>query len=207
MIIATDKKQRAGVHVSTMTGKLTGIQAINTNTLTNEFCSTMRDTDAICGACYSAAMLSGSRKNCVPAFEHNSALLSSRELQPAELPAINAAIFRFHGHGELINATHLKNLYAIADKNPATIFALWTKRRDIIRKGARRPDNVVLIYSNPSLDRVMQRPPAGFDRVFNNVPAAYTGPANCDGQKCVDCRACYQHGGETVIIEHAKVRH
>ena len=152
-------------------------------------------------------MLSGSRKNCVPAFEHNSLLLSSRELQPAELPAVNAAIFRFHGHGELINSLHLRNLYAIADKNPTTIFALWTKRRDIIRKGARRPDNVVLIYSNPSLDRLMQRPPAGFDRVFNNVRADYAGLANCDGQKCVDCRACYQHGGETVIIEHAKVRH
>jgi hypothetical protein len=207
MIIATDKKQRAGVHVSTMTGKLQGIQAINTNTLTNAFCSTMRETDAICGACYSAAMLSGSRKNCVPAFEHNSALLSSRELQPAELPAINASIFRFHGHGELINALHLRNLYAIAEHNPSTIFALWTKRRDVIRKGGARPDNVVLIYSNPSLDRVMQRPPAGFDRVFNNVRAAYTGPANCTGQKCADCRACYQHGGETVIIEHAKVRH
>lgn len=50
MIIATDKKQRAGVHVSTMTGKLAGIQAINTNTLTNEFCSTMRETGAIFGA-------------------------------------------------------------------------------------------------------------------------------------------------------------
>lgn len=206
MIIATDKKQRSGVHISNMTGKLAGIQAINTNTLTNEFCGLMRETDAICGACYSAAMLSGSRKNCVPAFEHNSALLSSRELQPAELPAISASIFRFHGHGELINALHLRNLYAIAEHNPATIFALWTKRRDLIRKAA-RPDNVVLIYSNPSLDKVMQRPPAGLDRVFNNVRAEYAGPANCTGQRCIDCRACYQHGGETVIIEHAKVRH
>ena len=206
MILATDKA-RSGVHISTMTGKLAGIQAINTNTLTNKFCGTMRNTDAICGACYSAAMLTGSRKNCVPAFEHNSALLSSRELAPRELPAINAAIFRFHGHGELITTLHLRNLYAIAGHNPATVFALWTKRRDLIRRGGARPDNVVLIYSNPSLDRVMQRPPAGFDRVFNNVRADYAGPANCTGQRCIDCRACYQHGGETVIIEHAKVRH
>ncbi len=207
MILATDRKQRPVVQVSNMTGKLAGIQAINTNKLTNDFCGTMRETDAICGACYSAAMLTGSRKNCVPAFEHNSVLLSSRELQPAELPAINAAIFRFHGHGELINALHLRNLYAIAGHNPATIFALWTKRRDLIRKAARRPGNVVLIYSNPSLDRVMQRPPAGFDRVFNNVRADYAAPANCTGQRCIDCRVCYQHGGEAVIVEHAKVRH
>jgi len=203
MLIATDKP----VKISTMSGKLEGLQAINTNTLSNPFCGAMCTTDSICAKCYSAAMLSGSRKNCVPAFEHNSALLSSRMLRPGELPPINAAISRFHGHGELINGLHLRNLYAIADKNPATIFALWTKRRDIIRKGGARPDNVVLIYSNPSLDHIMKAPPAGFDRVFNNVPAAYTGPANCTGQKCVDCRACYQHGGETVIVEHAKVRH
>jgi hypothetical protein len=205
MLIATDKK-RAGVHISTMTGKLLGIQAINTNTLSNNFCSAMRNTDSICAACYSAAMLSGSRKNCVPSFEHNSVLLSARDLTPEELPTINAAIFRFHGHGELINPVHLRNLYAIARHNPQTTFALWTKRRALVRLGQVRPDNVVLIYSNPSLDRIMQKPPKGFDRVFNNVPASYTGPANCTGQKCIECLVCYQHGGEAVIVEHAKVR-
>lgn len=204
-MIATDKK-RFGVHVSTMTGKLAGIQAINTNTLTNNFCSAMRNTDAICGACYSAAMLSGSRKNCVPAFEHNSQLLSSRELQSRELPVINAAIFRFHGHGELINTLHLRNLYAIARHNPQTMFALWTKRQALIRTGPARPANMILIYSNPSLDRVMKAPPKGFDKVFNNVTSGYEGAANCTGQKCIECLACYRHGGETVIIEHAKVR-
>jgi hypothetical protein len=206
MLIASDKK-RLGVHISQMTGKLAGIQAINTNTLSNPFCMTMVQTDAICGDCYSAAMLSGSRKNCVPAFEHNSELLASRMLEGHELPMIKADIFRFHGHGELINPIHLLNLYAIARHNPATTFALWTKRRDIVRACNGRPDNVILIYSNPSLDHLIETPPPGFDRVFNNVRADYAGPANCTGQRCNDCRACYQHGGETVIIEHAKIRH
>ena len=64
MLIATDRA--AAVHISTMTGKLAGLHAINSNTLTNDFCSTMRKTESICKVCYSAAMLSGSRKNCAP---------------------------------------------------------------------------------------------------------------------------------------------
>ena len=204
MIIATDSAQ---VRISTMSGKLSGFQAINTNTLSNSFCSLMRQTDAICSACYSAAMLSGSRKNCVPAFEHNSALLSGALLTARQLPVINARYFRFHGHGELINGTHLENFYRIAEHNPATTFALWTKRRDLIRSGRARPANLILIYSNPSLQKVMRKAPARFDKVFNNVPAAYTGPANCTGQRCADCLACYTREGADVIVEHAKVRH
>lgn len=205
MLIATDRA--ATVHVSTMTGKLAGLHAINSNTLTNTFCSTMRGTDAICKVCYSAAMLSGSRKNCAPAFERNSVLLSAALLPVERIPYINAAIFRFHGHGELINAVHLENFYRIAEKNPATTFSLWTKRRDLVRSGrAKAPANFILIYSNPSLAKVMAKPPARFHKVFNNVPADYTGAANCTGQKCIDCQLCYTPGGESVIVEHVKKR-
>ena len=203
MLIATD---RPAVHISTMTGKLAGLQAINSNTLSNNFCSTMRKTDSICKVCYSAAMLSGSRKNCAPAFERNSVLLSAALIPVDRMPYINAAIFRFHGHGELINGIHLENLYRIAERNPATTFSLWTKRRDLIRTGRARPDNFILIYSNPSLAKIMRAPPARFDKVFNNVKADYTGPANCTGQKCIDCRICYTPGGQSVIIEHVKKR-
>ena len=203
VIIATDRP----VKISTMSGKLEGLQAINTNTLSNPFCGAMRATDSICAKCYSAAMLSGSRKNCVPAFEHNSEMLSGALLTARQIPVINARHFRFHGHGELINKTHLENFYRIAEANPGTIFALWTKRQALIRTGRARPANVILIYSNPRLDRIMTKAPKAFDKVFNNVPKDYTGAANCTGQKCIDCMACYTHGGTDVIVEHAKVRH
>jgi len=204
MLIATDRA--ASVHISTMTGKLAGLHAINSNTLTNTFCSRMRGTTAICKFCYSAAMLQGSRKNCAPAFERNSQLLSAALIPVERLPVINAAIFRFHGHGELINLNHLENFYRIAERNPNTIFSLWTKRRDLIRSGRAAPGNFILIYSNPSLAKIMRTPPPRFHKVFNNVPADYVGPANCTGQKCLDCRICYTPGGENVVIEHVKKR-
>jgi len=190
-----------------MTGKLAGIFAVNTNTMTNVFCTKMSATDAICGVCYSRAMLQGSRKNCAPAFERNSVLLSAALIPVERLPTINANIFRFHGHGELINAAHLENFYRIAEKNPACTFSLWTKRRDLIRSGrTTAPANFILIYSNPSLAKLMTKPPARFDKVFNNVAADYAGPANCTGQKCIDCQLCYTPGGVDVIVEHVKKR-
>ena len=152
-------------------------------------------------------MLQGSRKNCAPAFERNSVLLSAALLPVDRLPVINANIFRFHGHGELINGTHLENFYRIAERNPGTTFSLWTKRRDIIRAGrATPPQNFILIYSNPSLAKIMRTPPPRFHKVFNNVPASFTGAANCTGQKCLDCQICYKPGGVDVIVEHVKKR-
>jgi len=200
MMIASDRQ----IKLSTMTGKLTGFKAINTNTVTNEFCQKMNKTDSICGSCYSMAMLQGSRKNCQPAWQNNSELLSQSLLDARQLPVINERYFRFHGHGELINQTHFDNLCRIAEHNPATTFALWTKRRNLI--GGDKPSNLILIYSNPTIDRVMAKPPKGFDKVFNNV-ASPRANENCTGQKCADCLECYRFEGSSVIIERVKIRH
>lgn len=198
------------IHFSKMTGKLKGIPAINTNTVTNEFCIKMNKSDAICKSCYSMNMLNGSRKNCQPAFERNSVLLSQVILEDSEIPIINAAFFRFHGHGELINTKHMINFHNIALKNPHCNFALWTKRRDIIRnykKDYKVPDNLILIYSNPTVNVVRLTPPEGFDKVFNVVEKdQHQDIQNCTGQNCIDCLTCYKNNGESVITEAIKKR-
>lgn len=194
------------VSLSKMSGKLEGIQAINTNTLTNEFCireSKKKDPKRICGKCYSVGMLSSYRKNCAPAFQRNSDVLAS----DAEfvLPRTSGAFVRFHGHGELINEQHFRNFCAIAEDNPHSTFALWTKRVDYVRPNLHLvPSNMILVYSNPIIDKVMLSPPRGFDRVFNNVSQEFDGEANCTGQKCMDCLLCYKRDTTKVIIEHEK---
>lgn len=194
-MIATDRR----VHLSVMTGKLDGFRAINTNTVTNPFCLKMKESDTICGKCYSHRMLNTFRKSCQPSFQRNSELLSEAVL--TVLPTINDRVFRFHGHGELINATHLENLYLIAEHNPLTTFSLWTKQSKLVLNHRQRPDNFIVIYSNPQIDRVRDVP-KGFDKVFNNV----TGEAesNCTGQQCKDCLLCYTKGGTDIIVEHVK---
>ena len=112
---------------------------------------------------------------------------------------------RFNGHGELLNDTHFRNLCAIASHYPRTNFALWTKRVDIVRSNLYCvPKNMILVYSNPKIDRVLTKPPRGFHRVFSNVTDKYTGDANCTGQKCIDCQLCYHFDTTQVIVEHVK---
>ena len=200
--------QTVNIKISTLTGKLKGFQAINTNTLTNEFCSKMRETDAICKACYSAKMLEGVRKNCAEPWQRNSDLLSSRVLETSELPIINAHSFRFHAHGELINSTHLTNYINIAKRNPHTTFALWTKRINLVKEQAGDiPDNLIMIYSNPKTNVVMHRVPEHFDKVFNaleRTAITAAGETDCTGQSCMDCMACYRKNEHTCIVEHIK---
>jgi hypothetical protein len=200
---------KSPVHISTMSGKLEGFKSISTNTMTNNFCIKMngKAKSTICASCYSMSMLKGYRKNTAPALQRNSDLLSSRVLKTDELPHIVDEYFRFSSHGELINSKHLRNLIKIAEHNPHTTFALWTKRRDLISQYAKRwpmPTNLILVYSNPKVDAVMDTPPRFFDRVFNNVTDEYKGEANCTGQKCKDCLLCYKWHTTDVIVEHVK---
>ena len=192
------------IKISKMSGKLSGIGAINTDTTTNEFCIRQKDTDTICGKCYSHKMLSTYRKSCVPAFQHNSRLLS--ELIDWDLlPVINQAYFRFNGHGELINMAHFQNIVNIARKNPHCNFALWTKRASIVRQFKEElPDNLILVFSNPRIDKVIYIP-RGFHKVFNNVSPDSDIKQNCTGKKCMDCLLCYRKGSATdVIVEAVK---
>ena len=198
------------IKISTMSGKLSGIPAINTNTITNPFCVKMsKSKKTICGQCYSVSMLKTYRKNCQPAFQHNSDILSDSVLLPQFLPFLNYSFLRINGHGELINSVHLENIINICIKNSHCTVALWTKRKDLVApfiKDNKIPDNLILVYSNPTIDKPLSIPPVGFHKVFNNVTQKkYEASENCTGQKCQECLACYKkNSGIDVIIEKVK---
>jgi len=198
--------QRSGVHISKMSGKLEGLRAISTNTVTNPFCIAANQAKAhtICSVCYSHSMLNTYRKNAQAALQYNSDYLSSKLYHADAFPVILDRVFRFSAHGELINDTHLRNLLTIVKKNPATTFALWTKRKDIVRS-VFKPNNLVLIFSNPKIDAIMAKPPKGFDKTFNNVAeGSYVEKQNCTGQKCKDCLLCYDLTTTSSIVEKVK---
>jgi len=199
------------IHISKMTGKLDGFQAISTNTMTNEYCikqNAKNDNNNICKHCYSHTMLRSYRKNMQPSLQRNSDLLSDRILNTEELPTVLNAFFRFNAHGELINETHLINLVNIALHNPHCNFALWTKRNDIIAKYFKsndKPKNFILVYSNPKISNIMEKLPKHFDKTFNNVlENEHIEKQNCTGQQCKTCLLCYQHNGVTTIVEKVK---
>lgn len=187
------------IKISTMTGKLRNIPAINTNPLDNSFCNKMSKTRAVCKYCYSRNMLQGLRKNCGPAWSKNLKILS-KPLSDDQIPTINNIWVRFHGHGELTGSTMFLNFCKIAKHNSRTQFVLWTKRCDIVRKHIHEvPKNMTLIYSNPRLNNVLKNPPSGFDRVFNVVSKDHY-KSNCAGKNCWECGLCYDPKSTTKCI-------
>jgi len=208
--------------ISNGMGKMEKIRSISTNTLTNEFCKKMSATKnklVICGHCYSVDSLSVGRfPSQVKALQRNSNILGNKELSEKEVYQnymFNDNIFRLQSHGDLINELHLKNLMAIVKANKWTTFALWTKRKNVIKEyfdKHEKPDNLILVYSNPLINKVIDSrskyKPVYFDKVFNNVDKDdMKEKQNCTGQKCFDCRRCYSKSiksNDNTIIEAVK---
>tara|TARA_R100000664_G_C2640318_1_gene65633 strand:- start:34 stop:495 length:462 start_codon:yes stop_codon:yes gene_type:complete len=152
------------------------------------------------------SMLKTFRKNCTPKFSRNSEYLSEKVQDRKTLPICPNMVGRFSSHGELINSNHLENLINICLNQPMTTFTLWTKRKDIVNrvlKNIKKPKNLILVYSNPIINKLDVKLPKHFDKVFNNVKSK-TNNVNCDS-KCLDCMKCYTLGEPTTqIIEVIK---
>ena len=187
---------------SKSTGKMKGIPSLNTDTTTNPFCIKMSKTDSICGSCYSMKMLQGIyKKNCVPAFQRNGEYLSKKIHDYEYLPKVDATTARFSSHGELINENHLINLLRIAMNQPYTTFTLFTKRKDLVNKVMRthkKPKNMIFIFSNAKVDKIMNDVPKYFDKVFNVVTKEQE-EVNCRGA-CITCLKCYRTQDNTQQI-------
>ena len=109
-------------------------------------------------------MLGSYRKNMQPALSRNEHL-AERLLERSNIPTYLVAYKRLDAHGELRTETvdskgkvikrynkftHIENYCRIAEHNPHCIFALWTKRTDIIKPffdSGDKPKNLIIIYS------------------------------------------------------------
>ena len=192
---------------SVMSGKMEGIPALNTDTTTNKFCiAKSKDETSICSKCYSWNMLKTFRKNAVPRFKMNSDILSSRVLDMNELVRPITNNVRFNGHGEIINTNHVQNIVNYALFYPQVTFTLWSKKKALIQSffnKHKKPDNLILIYSNEIVGSVYKSVPKHFDKVFNVVNSDLPS-VNCD-RKCIDCMMCYTRENKTEqIIEKIK---
>ena len=198
------------IKISVMSGKMKDIPAINTNPLSNAFCQRMHNSgnkNVICKDCYSCAMLKAYRKNCVPAFERNTQILQN-EISQEQIPSFKKNdIVRIHAHGELINEQHMKNLMNIAEKNQTITFSLYTKRNDIVTnvlEKNEKPNNMIIVYSNPIVDKPITKVPEKFDKVFNVCRDKHKDKINCGALNCNTCRKCYKLNSENIIYEQIK---
>ena len=193
----------AKVKISTMTGKLRGLSAINSSPLDNPFCQSMaKDPENICSKCYSCSMLRGLRKNCRPAWRNTGEQLSTAPLPDNDIPIIKTDLCRFSAHGDLFNKTHADNFFKIARANPKTTFALWTKRPELVAVDS-CPDNVILVYSSPKINSNSTLP-RGFDKVFTvwNAEGIELNDVdiNCGAKSCLTCQLCYSKTNGVVFV-------
>ena len=203
------------VKISQMSGKLEGLGGINTNPLTNKFCTRPVKRTSICSFCYSKKMLRSYRKNCVPLFNHNSELLSSNMLNiDTDIPKnIKYDLIRFNAHGELINPIHFKNCISICNKFSSKTFALFTKRDNLIsnymKKGGTLPSNLVLVYSSHTINEYHPFLPQHFHKNFTVYTEQWLKDnpnkvkINCK-KSCNKCKLCYSFNKTTSISELIK---
>ena len=200
------KKQRS---------KLDGFYSLNTSTINNQFCQKMfssRLTDIICNKCY-AKTLEKRYFYKTDKLDINARILSNNILLWDHVPFYPLlSVLRIHSLGELINDVHFINIVLIARKNPHCTVSIWTKRPDIIRRvfqsGYSKPDNLILIYSNPRVNCDFEiKVPEFFNKVFNNYTKEYSVENNVDincNMACKDCMLCYTHNNVEQIKELVK---
>lgn len=192
------------IKITNGNGKMQFIPSINTNTMTNDYCinkCSFKDD------CYSKKQIKRWKSNGI-SWQENSDKLSQSIIDRDLLPKFfNTNVVRFHSHGELINNTHLINYINICNKNEDVTFTLWTKQYQLVKecfKTNKKPNNLILIFSNSKFNAPMQKIPLYFDKTFNVITKDSDIKPNCTG-KCKDCMICYTKGSkETQIIEVLK---
>lgn len=191
--------------ISTHGGKMSDIPSISTSCLCNPFCKARRaaaDDNSICARCYAHNYLTF-RATLREKLERNTAFYTNADIQPEDVPRLNYSVFRFESFGELVNVQQLKNYVTIANKNPNTVFTLWTKRLDIVKNaiehGLQTYDNFNIIASSRNINKsdmeyYLNKYGNIFDACFTVYSPEHIRENNiqidCIGD-CINCLKCY----------------
>ncbi|HAU85702.1 MAG TPA: hypothetical protein DCW90_09405 [Lachnospiraceae bacterium] len=198
---------------TTHQGKMKGIPSIGTCCATNPICmQRQKDKNSVCAKCYAERYVK-MRSTLKQHLTENANILSTRLLEKRELPYINQMIYRFESFGDLHNEIHLKNFIKIAEHNPNTRFALWTKNIWIldnvfIKEMVSKPNNLIVVASSPLLNKALTITRPYIDHTFTVFDGKYIKEhniqINCTSKSCLLCRKCYEKNGSFDIYEQLK---
>lgn len=201
------------VYLTKHEGKLTGLQSISTSEMMNPFCRRMNasaNSQCVCTHCYGFAL-----EKCRPSLRtklaKNYAVLSTRRFAEIEEP--ETELVRISSFGEIINWRHAESVMNYVMRHPATTFAWWTKRADILSAvmPVEKPANCTFVYSSPTISvesDPRDRYPELFDHVFTVYSKKYIKQnkvdINCGAKSCNACRLCYRHDTPFFVREVLK---
>lgn len=195
--------------------KLDGFMSISTSCLCNSHCLHRQSLPgSICSRCYARRFLK-MRKTLREKMERNYIFYNSVDLQPEEIPLINACFFRFESFGEAASVQCATNYIRIAKKNAHCLFTVWSKEayiwhRAITAEG--KPDNLRIILSSIAIDddpaAYEDNLPTWADGLFttySSEPVLSKKRANimCSGN-CAACMECYINNNFIVVHEKAR---
>ena len=113
----------------------------------------------------------------------------------------DTAVMRWHDSGDIQSAKHLTNIFEVCNATPLTQHWLPTREARFLRlmDPAVVPKNLKIVLSDHMND---QRVPPSWRPYTSGVTTdheAVTCPASTQGNKCLDCRKCWDRGTKRVI--------
>ena len=110
-------------------------------------------------------------------------------------------VFRWHDAGDLQSVQHLKNIFEVCKRTPGTAHWLPTRESPILKKFKpdEVPKNLKIVLSDHMID---QKTPPSWWPYTSGVTTDHglvTCPASRQGNKCLDCRKCWDRNTKRVI--------
>jgi len=111
--------------------------------------------------------------------------------------------FRWHDSGDLQSFQHLLNIVSVAEQLPGVSFWLPTREKGLINQYLRAfgsfPANLCVRVSAAMVDSAAPKGYTNTSTVHSKAaPEGYSCPAQSQGNKCLDCRACWNTEIENV---------
>ena len=113
----------------------------------------------------------------------------------------NGPVFRWHDSGDVQSVQHLKNIFEVCKRTPGTRHWLPTREARFLRLMDPDvvPENLKIVLSDHMNDQ--EKPPTWWPYT-SGVTTSHdqvTCPASSQGNKCLDCRKCWDRGTKRVI--------
>lgn len=200
--------EKYGIKFTTHSGKLEGIQSLNTSVALNPICTKRAQcAGSVCAKCYASALVK-MRKGLRENIANNTRILTAQVIPVKEWPIINARVFRFESFGDLMNEKQIINYFNFAKRNPKITFTLWTKNPEIIARaiegGNKKPRNLIIIQSSFHMNRVDAPRYDFIDKVFTVYDKQFIAEnnitVNCGARNCLECGRCYRKAKQVEYV-------
>jgi hypothetical protein len=119
--------------------------------------------------------------------------------------------FRWHDSGDVQNLEHLNKIYEVCKLSPTVKHWMPTREAWIADHVTRAPDNLIIRFSMPMIDQAAAgswpntstvetksffwKAQLWFNKIFKITGKCFT---PIQGNKCLDCRACWNHNIKNV---------